>query len=55
MNRAEGIGGVVKILNGIITNIEEDMIEVTLIPNSEVIYIDFAYSGIPENLILKKL
>ena len=44
-----------KILNGIITNIEEDMIEITLIPSNEVIYIDFAYSGIPEDLNIEKI
>lgn len=44
-----------KVLNGIITNVEEDMIEITLIPNKEVIYIDFAYSGIPENLNIDKI
>ena len=43
------------ILNGIVTNIEEDMIEITLIPNKEIIYIDFAYSGIPENLNIEKI
>jgi hypothetical protein len=48
-------GPLPKILNGIVTNIEEDMIEITLIPNSEVIYIDFAYSGIPENLNIEKI
>jgi len=44
-----------KVINGIITNIEEDMIEITLIPNKEVIYIDFAYSGIPEDLNIDKI
>ena len=48
-------GPLPKILNGIVTNIEEDMIEITLIPNNEVIYIDFAYSGIPENLDIEKI
>ena len=48
-------GPLPKILNGIVTNIEEDMIEITLIPNSQVIYIDFAYSGIPENLNIEKI
>jgi hypothetical protein len=48
-------GPLPKILNGIVSNIEEDMIEITLIPNSEVIYIDFAYSGIPENLNIEKI
>ena len=48
-------GPLPKILNGIVTNIEEDMIEITLIPSSDVIYIDFAYSGIPENLNIEKI
>tara|TARA_Y100000741_G_scaffold122943_1_gene92520 strand:- start:3743 stop:9484 length:5742 start_codon:yes stop_codon:yes gene_type:complete len=48
-------GSLPKILNGIVTNIEEDMIEITLIPSNEVIYIDFAYSGIPENLNIEKI
>ncbi len=43
------------ILNGKITNIEEDMIEITSIPNKEVFYIDFAYSGIPLNLNIEKI
>ncbi len=42
------------VLNGTITNIEEDMIEITSI-NKEIIYIDFAYSGIPENLNIEKI
>jgi len=44
-----------EIINGTITNIEEDMIELTLIPSNEVIYIDFAYSGITENLNIEKI
>lgn len=43
------------IINGIVTNIEEDMIELTIIPTKEIIYIDFAYSGIPENLNIEKI
>ena len=43
------------ILNGKITNIEEDMIEITSIPNNDVFYIDFAYSGIPLNLNIEKI
>ena len=43
------------ILNGKITNIEEDMIEITSIPNKDVFYIDFAYSGIPLNLNIEKI
>jgi hypothetical protein len=44
-----------KVLNGIITNIENDMIEVTILPENDVLYIDFAYSGIPENLNIEKI
>ena len=44
-----------KVINGVITNIEQDMIELTLIPEKDVIYIDFAYSGIPENLNIEKI
>ena len=44
-----------KVINGIVTNIENDMIEITIIPTKEVIYIDFAYSGIPENLNIEKI
>ena len=44
-----------KVLNGKITNIEEDMMEVTLFPSKDIIYIDFGYSGIPENLNIEKI
>jgi hypothetical protein len=44
-----------KVVNGFISNIENDMIEVTLLPENDVIYIDFAYSGIPENLNIDKI
>ena len=35
-------------VTGQIVNLEEDMIEVKLYPSEEIIYIDFAYKGIPE-------
>ena len=38
-----------QIINGEITNLEEDMIELTML-NREKIYIDFQYQGIPEEL-----
>ena len=38
------------IINGEITDLEEDMIEVSIWPNKEKIYIDFAYKGIPDEL-----
>ena len=43
------------IINGIITNIEQDMIEVTINKTGEVIYIDFAFTGIPESLNIEKI
>ena len=44
-----------EVLNGKITNIEEDMIEITLYPSNIVIYIDFKYSGIPRSLNIEKI
>ena len=44
-----------KVLNGIITNIENDMIEITTLPTKDLLYIDFAYSGIPEHLNIEKI
>ena len=41
-------------VTGEITNLEEDMIEVTTFPNKDVIYIDFSYKGLPDNIILIK-
>lgn len=38
------------ILTGIITNLIEDMIEIETFPNKDVIFIDFAYKGIPIDL-----
>ena len=38
------------IITGEITNIEEDMLEITTYPDLNVIFIDFAYIGIPENI-----
>ena len=44
-----------KVLNGIITNVENDMIDITTLPEKDVLYIDFAYSGIPEYLNIEKI
>ena len=38
-----------------ITHLEEDMIELTTFPDNHVIYIDFAYKGIPRHIPLKKI
>ena len=43
------------IINGKITNLEEDMIEIITYPSKDTIYIDFAFSGIPKNLNIDKI
>lgn len=40
-----------KVITGEITNVEEDMIEVT---SNEVIYIDFSYKGLPDGIIINR-
>jgi hypothetical protein len=47
-------GEVPTIISGEITNLEEDMIEVTTYPDRNVIYIDFEYKGIPEHIPIDK-
>ena len=47
-------GDLPTVVTGQITNLDEDQIEVKLL-NDETIYIDFAYSGIPEELPIKKI
>jgi len=42
------------IISGEITNLEEDMIEVTT-PDHDVLYINFDYKGIPENLPIENI
>ena len=43
------------VITGQITNIEEDMIELKTYPDKDVIYIDFKYQGIPEELNIDKI
>ena len=43
------------IINGLITNIENDMIEIKTYPNNDIIYIDFEYKGLPEDLNIEKI
>ena len=43
------------IINGKITNLEEDRIEITSVPDNEVFYIDFEYKGIPLDLPIKNI
>jgi hypothetical protein len=42
-------------ITGIITNIEEDMIEIKTYPDNDVIFLDFAYKGLPEDIPLEKI
>ena len=42
-------------ITGKITNLEEDKIEITTFPEKEVIFIDFAYKGLPEDLPIKNI
>ena len=48
-------GDVPVIISGEITNLEEDMIEITTYPGMRVIYVDFAYQGLPESLPIEKI
>lgn len=47
-------GDLPTIMTGEITSLEEDQIEVTLI-EGDVIYIDFAYKGLPDDLPIEKI
>lgn len=42
-------------ITGQISNLEEDMIEVKTYPEQQVIYIDFGYKGIPEDLPIENI
>jgi hypothetical protein len=43
------------IITGLITDLEEDMIEVKTFPGDQIFYIDFGYKGIPENIPIEKI
>jgi len=43
------------ILNGIVTNIDEDMIEISRDGDDEKFYIDFSYQGVPRNLNIERI
>lgn len=42
-------------ITGQITNLEDDMIEIKTFPDEQIIYIDFAYRGIPENIPIERI
>jgi len=48
-------GDIPTTITGEITNLEEDMIEITSYPDLDVLYIDFAYKGIPENIPIERI
>ena len=48
-------GDIPMLLTGKITNIEEDMIEVQTYPDKNIIYINFDYKGIPEDLPIESI
>lgn len=48
-------GDIPAIITGEITNLEEDMIEITTFPELKTIYINFGYKGLPENIPIEKI
>ena len=48
-------GDVPSIITAEITNLEEDMIELQIYPSNDIIYIDFGYKGIPEDLMIEQI
>ena len=48
-------GSIPTTINGTITQLEEDMIEIKTFPENNVIYIDFGYHGIPKNLPIESI
>ncbi len=48
-------GTIPVVITAQITNIEEDMMELKTYPDKEIIYIDFKYQGLPEDLNIEKI
>ena len=48
-------GDIPAIITGEITNLEQDMIEVRTYPEKEIIYINFDYKGIPEDIPIESI
>lgn len=48
-------GEIPAIITGEITNLEEDMIEITTFPEIKTIYLNFGYKGLPENIPLERI
>jgi len=47
-------GEIPTIISGEISNLDEDMMELTTYPGLETIYIDFKYQGIPDDIPIEK-
>jgi hypothetical protein len=48
-------GDIPATITGRISNLEEDMIEITTYPDNDIIFIDFAYKGLPIDLPIEKI
>ena len=48
-------GEIPLIITGLITNLEEDEIEVTTYPDNDVLFINFEYKGLPEDIPIEKI
>lgn len=48
-------GDIPAIITGEITNLEEDMIEITTYPEINAIYLNFGYKGLPENIPIERI
>ena len=48
-------GDIPLVLTGLITNLEKDMIEIKTYPAEDIIYLDFEYKGLPEDLLIDKI
>lgn len=48
-------GDIPAVVTGEITNLEEDEIEITTFPEKEVIFINFEYQGLPEDIPIDKI
>ncbi len=48
-------GDIPTVVTGLITNLEEDMIEIKTFPENQIIYLNFDYKGIPENIPIETI
>lgn len=48
-------GEIPTVISGEITNVDEDMIEIVTYPDTDIIYLNFEYKGIPKDLPIEKI